>query len=103
MWKKSATLKHRGLEDQPGEEWSRDMIQELVGRKDAPGRARHEELGWITCSEQGLREQDKGERWIAKTRLCLPSPSMAGCLDGSSLKRKPKGFNQDSDSLKSGL
>jgi hypothetical protein len=45
-------------EDQSGGEWSRDMIQELVGRKDAPGR----------CSEQGLREQDRGERWMAKTR-----------------------------------
>lgn len=64
---------------------------------------RHEELGQVRCSEQGLGEHDEGERWIAETRLYLPSPAMAGCLDGSSLKRKPKGFNQGSDSLKSGL
>lgn len=51
-------------------------------------------------SEQGLWEQDERERWMAETRSCLPSPTMAGCLGGSSLKRKPKGFNQDSDSPK---
>lgn len=105
MWTESATLKHRGLEDQPGEEWPRDMTQELVGRKDPP-RVEQEgpkELDQVRRSAQGLREQVEGERWIARTRLCLPSLTMVECLDGSSLKRKPKGFNQGSDSPRSDL
>lgn len=43
------------------------------------------------------------ERWMAETRSCLASQAMAGCLDVCSLKRQPKGFNQGSDSLRSGL
>lgn len=58
---------------------------------------------------EGLEQRTPGggdeglERRMAETRSCLASRAEAGCLDVSSLERKPKGFNQGSDSLRSGL
>lgn len=51
--------------------------------------------------DSGSRVKER-DGWLKPGRVC-PPPAMAECLDGSSLKRKPKGFNQGTDSPKSGL